>query len=141
MAQQTEQKDWIPPVAIGLGAVGLIGGYILYTRRPRGVDPGDTVIARFRFDYLGAGGAYVLQASFGRLYFGKIFDHVEGLTWETTVALPEPGSYQFDLECPLPQGIETRKYDAEALIRTPDMGQFDSLLKLYSAGAIIVRKG
>ncbi len=140
MSPQTEQRDWVPAVAIAAGAVGLAAGIYFYTKKPRGVDPGDVVVAHFKFDYNGTGGAYVLQVSFGRLLIGEFFDHIEGMTWETTVALPEPSTYEFNLECPLPQAAETRTYDAEALIRTPMMGRFDYLVKALTKSAIAVRK-
>ncbi len=131
-------KDLVPTVAVAVGAAALIGGAYYFAKKPGGVDPGDSFKVKFSFTYLGVGGDYVLQVSLGRIW-PFIFDHVEGLTWEKQVTLI-PGKAEFEMECELPQGTDPKTYDGEALIRTPEMGRFDSLVKVTTQGAIVVRK-
>lgn len=135
-----EKKDWVTPVAIGAGVVGIGAGVYFLMKKPKGVDPGDTVIARFAFDYLGSGGTYVIQLSLGNILISQWFDRIEGLTWSAEIELPSPDNYTFDLECPLPEAIKAQVYDAEALIRTPQMGDREYLIKVVAKDAVRVRK-
>lgn len=140
MAEKT--RDWVPAVAVGVGAVAVAGGLYLFMKKPSGVDPGGSFVAKFNFTYLGEGGTYILQISLGRIIIGNIFDHVEGLTWTLEVELPDPGEFEFEVECPLPQAVDPKTYDGEALIRTPEMDIYDYVEggKVLTHGAINVRK-
>jgi len=131
-----EKKDWLPPVAITLGAVGAGVGLWLLLRK-KGVAAGSKLKAHFTFDYSGAGGAYLLQVSLGHIR-AFIFDHVEGLTWTLEVELPSPKSYEFDVIFTLPEGLAAGSYDGEALIRTSEMDWLDYFVKVETKGAIIV---
>jgi len=136
----TEQKkDWVVPAAVAVGAVGVAGGLYLFLRKPKGLDPGDVLLARFNIVYLGDAGTFVIQVSLGSIVIGDFFNHIEGLTWTREVALPGPGEYSEDLECPLPEAIKARAYSAEALIRTPDMDPFTYLIKDVRSDVITVR--
>lgn len=134
------KRDWVPAVAIVLGGGALALGLYFYTKKPPGVSPADIIRARFTFDYLGGGGTYVIQVSFGRIYPFGIFDHVQGLTWEREIELPGPDKYVEDLDCELAMAIEPGSYDAEALIRTPEMDPFQYIIKFLTQEAINVRE-
>lgn len=136
-----EKKDWVPVVAIGIGAVGVAAGIYFYTRKPSGVSPGETIRARFVFDYYGEGGKYILQVSLGKvLIMEPWFDHVEGLTWEEEVELPAPDHYQIDMECKLPAAVAEGGYDAEAGIRALGSHWLDFIEKVYAKGVVKVRE-
>ena len=115
-----------------------MGAYFIF-KKPPGISPGGGVKCHFAFDYSGAGGPYVLQVWFGSDFPAQWFVHVFGCTME--VVLPGPGKYAFDLICAIPLGTDAKKYDAEALIRTPEMSEFDYLIKRVSDGVIEVREG
>lgn len=139
MTEQKEKKDWVVPAAVAVGAVGIVGGLYLFLRKPKGLDPGDILLASFQIVYLGDAGTFVIQVSLGSVVVGALFNHIEGLTWTREVDLPGPGEYSEDLECPLPEAIKARAYDAEALIRTPDMKPFTYLIKDVRKDVITVR--
>lgn len=134
-----EKKDWVTPLVVAGGAAAVGVGLYLFMKKPPGVSPGGKVRAHFSFDYMGEGGIYIIQVSFGTLYPLNIFDHIEGMTWDMKVELPAPDTYEFDLDCKIPSAAKAKKYDAEALIRTPEMGIFDYLIKIYTKSAIEVR--
>lgn len=137
VVETREKRDWVTPVAIGLGAVGIGAGLWFFLKKPPGVPAGGTAIAHFKFDYLGGGGTYVLQVSFGKVrWIEPFFDHVEGLTWMPEVTIPSSDTYEFDVECDIPIGTTPGEYDAEALIRTPEMDWLDYLIKDVKKGAI-----
>lgn len=133
----TKTKDWVTPAVLIIGAGGIAAGLYLVLKKPPGLSPGESVKATFQFDYLGGGGTYVLQAWFGANFPGQWFIHVFG--GSMTVFLPGPDSYQFDLDIVIPLGTKAQRYDAEALIRTPQMGEFEYLIKRVSDGVISVR--
>lgn len=139
-AVEEKKVNWVPVVAVGVGVTAVGLGYYLYTRKPPGVEPGGDVRARFKFDYLGEGGDYVIQVSFGILYPLDIFDHIEGMTWQREIELAGPDTYEFDLDCEIPPGTAAKQYDAEALIRTPEMDTFDYLIRRFTKRAITVRE-
>lgn len=138
-----KKRDILPVVAVGVGGVALAAGLYLYTKKPKGVDPGDVVTALFVFDYHGEGGIYVLQVGLGHLRFG-FFDNVDGLRFRIEVNLPEPEvkpqHYEFLIDMELPVGTDPGTYDAEAIIRTPDMDVDDYIVRVRTEGAIVVRK-
>jgi len=149
MPSQTEKKDWAPLAALGIGAVGIGMGVYFFMKKPKGVDPGDIVIALVTFDYSGKGGNYIVDVSLGKLYSVgpiQIFDHIEGLTWDLPLELPAPEeefqSFEFEVECKLPEAIAPKTYDGEVLLRTPDMEQFTYLpdARAWAKAAIKVRK-
>ncbi len=132
-----EKKDWLPIVAVGTGVVGVGIGLYLYLRKPAGFKAGSVVKAHYTFDYLGSGGTYVIQTSFGHVVIvSPWFDHIFTFTQE--IELPSSDSYTFDLDCKIPVGTSPGVYDAESLIRTPEMGQFDYLIKVVTQSAIKV---
>ncbi len=144
MAQAVKEKeerkvDLVPVLAVGVGAVAVGLGLYFYTKKPPGVEPGGEIRCHFKFDYLGEGGTYVLQVSLGHQYV-VVFDHVEGLTFYKEIELPGPDTYEEDLDFDLPIGTEPDIYDAEALIRTPEMHWLDYLIKKVTKGAITVRE-
>jgi len=130
--------DPVTAIAVVGGTVAVGAGLWFLLKKPPGVSPGETIAAHFKFDYSGEGGAYVLQVYFGSSLVGGWFNHVFGFTMD--VELPSPGTYEFDMMCVIPLGTKAQKYDAEALIRTPDMAEFDYLIKKVTDGAIEVRK-
>ncbi len=137
------QRDTGTIIAVGAGALTLGVGIFFLTKKPKGVDPGDTMIARFTFDYLGAGGTFVTEISIGTLHsIGPIdiFDHITGLTWSKEVELPGPNSYVEDLVFRLPDALEDRKWDTEALIRTPDMDEHDCIVRVWGQDVFRTRK-
>lgn len=136
---EAEKVNWVKVAGVGVGALGIAGGLYLFLRKPPGFDPGDTVTCHFSFEYLGTGGTYVLQVYFGSTIIGGLFNHVFGCADE--VLLPATGVYEHDLLCKIPLGTKAQKYDAEALIRRPDMAEFDYLIKRVTDGAITVRGG
>ena len=142
MVEQAEEKktDWLVPAAIVLGGAGMAAGLYFYMKKPSGLDPGDILVARFTFKYKGEGGTYVLQVSLGNILIEQWFDHIDGLTWTKNIGIPRAGTYTGDLECPLPAALAPKVYDAEALIRRPDMSAFDYLIKRVQADAVNVRK-
>ena len=145
-AKAPEKKtDWLVPTAVVLGGAGIAVGLYFYTKKPSGVDPGDTIRARFVFDYLGSGGSYLLLVRFGtyRVILGvDWFDPVGGLDRFTrTVNLPGPDSYQFDLSCRIPAGTSAGTYDAEGSVLSPDMSPgLDWIIRHFTKQAINVRK-
>jgi hypothetical protein len=141
-----KDRDIVTPIAVTAGAVAVGAGLYFYMKKPKGVDPGDVIMASFSFDYYGNGGSYILQVSLGNLIVGGWFDHVEGLTWTLDIMLPKPEEvYQrwtFNVPCPLPQAVEPGTYDAEAMIKLPGMGDYDYIdgTKVLTENAINIRK-
>lgn len=138
------KTDWVTPAVIVLGAGGIAAGLYFALKKPPGVSPGESFEVTFKFDYLGDGGAYVLQVHLGKLYTGGIFDHVEGLSWSETVTLPGPDSYEFSFVCDLPMGTDPKTYDGEAGIRMPNIPwdpPYNYLAgPIYKNGAVQVRE-
>ncbi len=141
MAEQ--KRDIVPIVALGVGGVAVAAGLYFYTKKEKGVDPGDVITAMFAFDYHGDGGTYVLQVGLGHLRFG-IFDNVEGLRFRTEVDLPKPevkpDHYEYLINIEIPIGTDSGTYDAEAIIRTPAMDLDDKIVRVRTEGAVVVRK-
>ena len=140
MAKKIDEKK----KGAGLAVVAIVGGGLLGWALAKGfkppvppVVPQETVRAHFKFDYLGEGGAYTLQNSFGHIV-GDIFDHVLEMTWSEDVNIPTPGTYEMNVDCQIPIGAPPKPYDAEALIRTPEMHQLDYLIKKITSEAITV---
>ena len=145
MAEVKEKKDWLPVVAIGLGAAGAATGLILWMRKPPGASPGDVIRAHFKFDYVGEGGNYVLLVRFGwhRVIVGvDWFDPEEGMdSYTKAVTLAGPDTYEFDVNCRIPDGAKASTYDAEGSILTPDMeAGKDWVKRVFTDKAITVRK-
>jgi hypothetical protein len=143
--QPAKKTDWVPIVGIGLGGAGLGLGLWLFLRKPPGVSPGDVVRAHFTFDYLGDAGDYVLLIRFGYHRLSGLidwFDPEEGMDrYMLPVSLPGPDTYEFDVDCTIPDGAKATTYDAEGSILTPEMepGQ-DWLYRVFKDKAITVRK-
>jgi len=135
----------LPALVVGLGTVGVAAGLLLFLKKPPGVSAGDTVRAHFKFDHLGDGGDFILLVRFGwykpwYLPFG--FDPEEGLdSYTKAVTLEGPGTYEFDIDCVIPDGAKASTYDAEGSILSPGMepGQ-DWLTRFFTKKAITVRK-
>lgn len=139
VTEPKEKKDWLPVVAVGAGVVGAGVGLYLFLKKPAGWKPGSVIKAHYTFDYLGSGGTYVIQTSFGHVIIvSPWFNHIEGLIFTQEIELPSPDSYTFDLDCKLPIGTSPGVYDAESLIRTPEMDQFNYLIKVVTQSAIRV---
>jgi len=130
----------LKPLAIGVGVLGLAAGVYFYMKKAPGVAAGSVLMARFKFTYSGKGGTYVIQASLGTqdVVFQFIFNHVEGLTWSREIQLTDANTYTEELECPIPMGAKQKAYDAEALIRTPSMKEFEYLIKKNTRNAVKV---
>jgi len=145
MPEVEKKVDWLPIAAVGLGGAGLGLGLWMYLKKPPGISPGEVIVAKFSFDYLGAGGSYVLLVRFGYHRISGLinwFDPEEGMDRYTrAIVLPGPNSYEFDVRCVIPDGAKPGTYDAEGSILTPDMtpGQ-DWLVRVFSDKAITVRK-
>jgi len=141
MQEVKEKVDVVPVLAVGLGAAALGLGLYFYTKKPAGVEPGGTIRCHFKFDYLGEGGTYVLQVSLGHVRVVEPwFDHIAGLTKGKEIELLGPDTYEEDLDFDIPIGTTPATYDAEALIRTPEMDWLDYLIKKVTKGAITVRE-
>lgn len=142
MAVAEKKVDWVPVAAVGMGAVAVGLGLYFYMKKPPGVSPGEVVRAHFAFDYLGEGGDYVLLIRFGYHRLPEWFDPEEGLDrYMLDVSLPGPDTYEFDVDCVIPDGTPARTYDAEGSILTPEMepGQ-DWILRVFTDKAITVRE-
>jgi hypothetical protein len=142
-APTKEKKDWIPALAIGGGGLALGFGLWFFLKKPPGIDPGDSFMARFTAVYSGEPGIpYVLQISFGTKWpLVPVFDREETMPLCTMEVIPETtGPQQWDMTCEIPETAKPHQYDAEALIRTPDMGDRDYLVKVYKEAAITVRE-
>jgi len=139
-AKAVKQKDWITPVAVVGGGALLAVGAFLVLKKPTGISPGGTFEAKFIVNYGEAGGTYIFQVALGSIRMAEWFDHAEGLQWIQEVQLTEPTEgFELTIECDIPEATPERTYDAEALIRRPDMGQYDYLVKHVTRGAINVR--
>ena len=140
-----KKTDWLVPTAVVLGGAGIAAGFYFYMKKPPGVDPGGKVRAHFVFDYSGDGGTYILLVRFGYHRISGLFDWFdpeEGLDRYTkSVSLPGPDSYEFDIDCVIPDSTPARSYDGEGSILSTDMqpGQ-DWLLRVFKDKAITVRK-
>jgi len=138
-----KKSDWLVPAAVFIGGAGIAGGLYFYMKKPPGVDPGDKVRAHFSFGYQGNGGSYILLVRFGYHRISGLFDWFdpeEGLLFSKQISLPVPDSYEFDVDCVIPDGTPARSYDAEASILSLDMqpGQ-DWILRVFKDKAITVR--
>ena len=144
MAEKTAQApgkkvDWITPVAlIGGGGMLAVGAYLIF-KKPSGVGQGGEIKAVFKFDFNADEGTYIFQISFGNiLLFEPLFDHLPGMTFTQLETLEAVGQYEVEVLCELPAAINPQVYDAEAIIRTPDMGEYDYLIKKVTKDAIRV---
>lgn len=140
-------RDLTPAIAAIGGGIAIAAGIYFFTRKPKGVDPGDSVVAVFKFNYSGDGGDYVLQVGLGKivgLLVWDAFDNVDGLRFPETIYLPPtdgiPTPQEFELEFTIPEGTEAKTYDAEALIRTPTMDVDDYIIRTRMEGALVVRE-
>ena len=144
-APPKKKVDWLPPVAIGLGAVGVAAGLYFFMKKPPGVSPSDTVRAHFTFNYIGDGGSYVLLIRFGwhRVVLGiDWFDPEEGMDkYIKAVTLEGPDTYEFDVDCRIPDGAKASTYDAEGSILAPEMepGQ-EWIIRAFKDKALTVLK-
>lgn len=144
MVQEKKKKvDVVTTVALvgGVTALG-VGAYLMF-KKPAGAAPGDEIIASFRFDYLGDGGTYTIQLRLGshnRIGVIDWFIAKPGLVWFKNIELPEPDTYEDELECIIPDGAPAARYDAEASIRTPDMSQDDRLIRIFKDEAVTIRE-
>lgn len=134
------ERDNRALVAVGVVTLASVGIFLaVKAGEKRTARPGDTIIARFIFDYNGPRDTYVLQVSLGVLSsWFRTFDHIEGMTWQKTITLPGPGRYTEDLECLIPLGAKPGAYDAEALIKTTGMRLLQYIVKHNVARAITV---
>jgi hypothetical protein len=134
-----KKKDWVTPVAlVGGGSMLLVGAYMIL-KKPAGVKPGGEIKAVFSFNYGAEGGIYVFQVSFGHVRIMEpFFDHIEGMTFTQVKTLEAAGHYDVEVICKLPEATMSKEYDAEALIRTPDMDEYDYLVKIVTKDAIRV---
>lgn len=138
-----EKTDWLPLAAVGLGGAGLAAGLYFFMKKPPGIDPGDSFTARFKVTYAGPPGqTYVIQVSLGEKWpLVPLFDREETIpVFTAEVQTTGEISYEWDLVCELPETAKPHKYDAEALIRTPEMSDRDYLIKVYKEEAVVVRK-
>lgn len=135
-----KEKDWVTPVAVLGGGAALALGALMIFKKPPGFDPGDVFIAKFKFDYIGDGGLYVIQVRLGYKRTSFWFDPEEGLLWHEQVELPVSDTYNFELECVIPDGAEARTYDAEGSIRTPYMTSEQRLIRVFKEKAITIRE-
>jgi hypothetical protein len=135
--------NWGTVAAVGIGGAALGAGLYFFTRKPAGLDPGDNVKCNFSFDYSSPypdeTRIYVLQVYFGDKIVGGFFNRSFGDILE--VELTESDHYEFDLITHIPEGAQTKKnYDAEALIRTPEMDEDSYFVKVIKEKAIYVRE-
>ena len=142
---ETRTRDWVTPIVITLGAGAVGTGLYLALRKAPGVSPGDIIRATFTFDYLDDEADYVLLVRFGyyRQVLGKDwFDPEEGLDQFIKEAhLPSPGSYEFTVDCVIPDGAKPDTYDAEGSILTPEMEPgTDWIQRVFKKGVLTVRK-
>jgi len=140
---EEKASNWLLPAAVIVGGTGIAVGLYFYMRKPPGVDPGDKVRAHFGFGYQGNGGSYILLVRFGYHRISGLFDWFdpeEGLLFSKQISLPGSDSYEFDVDCVIPDGTPDRSYDAEASILSLDMqpGQ-DWILRVFKDKAITVR--
>lgn len=135
-----EKRDWVTPVCVLGGGVAVAAGAYMLLKKPPAISPGGAMRAHFVFDYMGYGGAFVIQVSLGHIrVMEPLFDHIEGMTWTENITLPDSDDlerYEFDLDCEIPPATEEKTYDAEALIRTPSMDELDYLIKDVTKNAI-----
>ena len=138
--EKEKKVSWLPIAAVGVGVAAVGFGLYFYTKKPPGVYPRDIIRAHFKFDYLGDGGDYVLLVRFGwRGVFG--FDPEEGMDkYMLAVSLPEPDTYEFDIDCEIPMGAKPSTYDAEGSILTPEMVPGQDWIKRVFADKVIVVK-
>jgi hypothetical protein len=144
------KKDWIPTVATigGIAAVG-IGVYFWMKNKPKGVSPGEVILAKFKFDYLGnENGTYILQVRLGshnRVGGIDWFISKPGLVWTQEIeldAVPEGQSkvtYTNTVKCKIPEGAPAATYDAEASIRTPEMSEDDRIIRVFTDNEIVIK--
>ena len=137
-----KKKDILTPVILGVGAAGMGLGLFLFMKKPAGASPGDKFTARFEVDYAGQPDLpYIVQIALGTKWPGvPIFDREENLLWEAEFQVTDATHYTWDLICELPDTTPDRIYDAEALIRTPEMGDREYLIKVISEDVIKVLK-
>ncbi len=141
MTEEKNKTDWgtVAGLAAGVGALGL-GAWLM--SRKTGAHPGDEITAKFNSEYYGKGGIYTIQVSLGNILVSNWFDHVEGLTWSKNITIPTPAQLPVkvseDLLFTLPLATKAQAYDAECLIRTPAMSEFDYLAKVLISKALKV---
>jgi len=142
----TKEVKKTPDTGKTIAALALVGviGFGIYSVI-KGKKPEETVPVRahFKFDYLGdptrKGGTYTLQNRFGHIVEEHpYFDYLPGMIWSEDVNIPTPGTYEMNVDCEVPIGTPPKPYDAEALIRTPEMHQLDYLIKKITSEAITV---
>ena len=137
-------SDWVMPVALGAGVLGVGFGLYMYLKKPAGSVPqGSDAVANFKFNYQGEGGDYILQVSLGKVTVLGTFDHVEGMTWTKNINLTESKEYAFSVLLDLPNAVTPGTYDAEALIRLPGSDWLDYVEggKLVTKSALLITEG
>lgn len=142
---EPKTKDWVTPVVVVLGAGGIAAGLYLALRKPPGVSRGGIIRAHFSFNYYGISADYILLVRFGYHRLSGLiewFDPEEGMDrYILAVSLLAPDSYEFDVNCRVPDTAPVRSYDAEGSILTPDMELGKNwILRVFKDKAISVRK-
>ena len=138
------KRDYTPVIIAGAAGMVGFGAWLMF--RPKGAKAGDFIEATFEFDYYGNGGMYILQISLGKIWPFDIFDHIDGMTWESNIEIPaaEVGGEHFVevIEFQLPEAAKAKTYDAEAGIRLPGSGQFEFLdnTEIKIKGALLVEE-
>jgi hypothetical protein len=142
MVQEKTKTDWLVPTALILGTTGIGFGLYFYFKKPPGLSPGEQFTAHFKFNYLGESDNFVIQVRLGshnRVGGADWFIAKPGLYWPLDISLPSPDTYEFDIECPIPDGAPAATYDAEAAIRTPGMSPDDRIVRVFKDDAITIR--
>lgn len=138
-----KKKDYVTPVAIGLGVAGLAAGIYFVTKKPAGVDPGEQIRAIVKFDYEGPTDTvpYIISIRFGRNVLGIFVPEVSLGTWQQDIELPGPGKYDFEIPIDVPPDAKAGKWRAELMIRYPEqeLGH-DWIFRAFRDDAINVRK-
>ena len=132
----------MPIVAVAGGGALLAGGLFLFLRKP-GVSPGGLVRATVKFDYLGEGGLYVIQIRLGTILWDlgfQWFKPKEGMIYTLDIELPGPDSYEFEVDCRIPEGADEGTYDGECQIKTPDMAEDEYIIRELSQDVVKVEK-
>lgn len=89
------------------------------------VRAGEPMTATIKARYLGSGGIYNVQVRLGYRE-GKEFFPEAGLEWAEEVRVGEADVYEFDVTCLLPFMAPVGRYDAECLIRIPNLPDLES---------------
>lgn len=138
VTEPPKKIDWLPPVAITLGAAGTGLGLWLLLRK-KAFAAGDKIDCLFKYNHTGPGGNFIFRVVMGHTIL-FVFDEMPETRQEFTKAITPSVTFQAKqtkVTYQVPQVLAKDKYDLEASIRWLD-GSIVSGMRVIANDIIVI---